>query len=174
MKNVFHNQDDFAVVGQEWIERLKSIARVHPLRRARLCLHRSDSDDVQEMVIAAHKSCLFRPHRHPEKTESFQIIEGRQIVLLFQPDGTPMQSIFLGPLPSGGQIAYRLCVPFFHTVLPIDEVVVYMETASGPFISDDAELAPWAPSSDDELKKYLMASALKTGVDEKLLLSASE
>jgi cupin fold WbuC family metalloprotein len=160
MQNVFHNHDDYAVVDSQWIDRLKSIALHSPLRRSRLCLHRSDDDRLHEMIIALARDCLFQPHRHPIKSESFHMIAGRLIIVIFRDDGTPTRTLLLTPPGEGGVVCYRLCTPAFHAVLPLDEVVVYHETTNGPFIKNDAVVAEWAPKSGDQLRAFLVRSAL--------------
>jgi cupin fold WbuC family metalloprotein len=160
MQNVFHNQDDYAVVDPQWIDRLKLIALQSPLRRSRLCLHRSDDDKLHEMIIALARDCLFQPHRHQVKSESFHMNAGRLIIVIFKDDGTPMRTLLLTPPGGGGVVCYRLCTPAFHAVLPLDEVVVYHETTNGPFIKNDAAVADWAPKSGEQLRAFLVRSAL--------------
>jgi cupin fold WbuC family metalloprotein len=111
MQNVFHNTDDFAQVGPDWIERLKSVARQSEQRRARLCLHRSNDDRLHEMIIALCSDCLFQPHRHPNKSESFHMIEGRVAIVIFDDAGTPLRSLLLTPPGQGGLLCYRMCTP---------------------------------------------------------------
>jgi cupin fold WbuC family metalloprotein len=160
MQNVFHNQDDYAVVDPQWIDRLMSVALQSPLRRSRLCLHRSDDDKLHEMIIALARDCLFQPHRHPVKSESFHMIAGRLIIVIFKEDGTPIRSLLLSPPGEGGVVCYRLCTPAFHAVLPLDEVVVYHEITNGPFIKNDAVIAEWAPKSGEPLRSFLVNAAL--------------
>jgi cupin fold WbuC family metalloprotein len=164
MQNVFHNQDDLAIVGPEWIDRLKMIALKSPLRRSRLCLHRSDDDKLHEMIIVLARDCLFRPHRHPSKTESFHMIDGRLAVIIFAHDGTPVRSVMLTPPGNGGAICYRLCTPMFHAVLPLDDVVVYHETTNGPFVENEAIMADWAPTAPVDLRAFLEKAAIGCGV----------
>ena len=160
IENVFHNHEDYAIVGPEWIDKLKSVALQSPQRRARLCLHRSDDDKLHEMIIALARDCLFRPHRHPVKSESFHMISGRLIVILFTDDGTPIRSLLLSPPGRGGVICYRLCTPAFHSVLPLDDVVVFHETTNGPYSKNGAVMAEWAPDEPDKLQSFLIKAAL--------------
>jgi cupin fold WbuC family metalloprotein len=160
MQNVFHNQEDYAVVGPEWIERLKSTALQSPLRRSRLCLHRSAEDRLHEMIVALARDCLFEPHCHPTKSESYHMIDGRAIFIIFKDDGSPARSLLLSPPGKGGAICYRLCTPAFHAVLPLDDVVVFHETTNGPFIKNDAMLSDWSPKSHDELQSFLVRAAM--------------
>ena len=160
MQNVFHNKEDYAVVGPEWIERLKTTALRSPLRRARLCLHRSDDDKLHEMIIALTRDCLFPPHRHIAKTESFHIIDGRLIIVIFKEDGTPIRSLFMAPTGPDGVLCYRMCTPSFHAVLPLDEVVIFHEVTNGPFVRNEVVLADWAPNTQDGLRSFLIRAAL--------------
>ena len=171
MINVFHNQDDFVLFGSDWIDRLRETAKQSSLRRARLCLHRSDDDLVQEMMIALSRDCLFSPHRHPTKNESIHMIEGRVIMILFNENGGPQTSFLLAPPSQHGLVAYRLCRSEFHTILPLDEVVIYHETTSGPFVPGEAVFAEWAPSDSAALKAFLVDAALKCGIPPSLLKS---
>lgn len=161
MNEVFYNKDDVASVGEDWIQFLKRRAQQSPMRRSRLCLHRSPADVVQEMIIVMCKDVLFRPHRHRAKTESFHMIEGLLDVVLFSDDGLPEQSIRMAPLGAGITFCYRLCVPQFHAVLPLSDFVIMHETTTGPWVQDGAEFAPWAPVETNALRAFLEDSAAK-------------
>lgn len=170
MQNVFHNADDIAVIGSDWIDRLKGIALTSPLKRARICLHRSDEDCVHEMIIALARDCLFPPHRHVAKNELFHMIEGRLGVVIFNDDGSTRRSFVLAPPGQQGSIAYRLGVSAFHAVLPLDDVVVYHETTNGPFVPGEAIIARWAPADPVALEKFLRGAARQGGISPELLI----
>ena len=172
IQNVFHNTDDIAVIGPDWISSLKQVALASPLRRARICLHRSNVDKVHEMIIALAKDCLFRPHRHQAKAESFHMIEGRLVVIIFNEDGTTRRSFLLTPPGQGDAVAYRLCSSAFHAVLPLDETVVYHETTEGPFVTGEAVFAPWAPSDPKLLTDFLRRAACEGGLSCDLFADA--
>lgn len=172
MQNVFHNTEDIAVIGSEWISRLQQVALASPLRRARICLHRSDADKVHEMIIALAKDCLFPPHRHRAKAESFHMIEGRLVVIIFNDDGTTRRSFILTPPGQGDAIAYRLGSSAFHAVFPLDETVVYHETTEGPFVRGEAIIAPWAPSESQLLENFLRRAACDGGISPELFRDA--
>ena len=142
LQNVFHNEHGFVGVGSDWIVRLKGVASDNPLRRARLCLHRSDDELLHEMIIALTRDCIFAPHRHEAKSESYHMIEGRMIFIMFENDGTPC---------AGG-------------VSKTARDGVYQETTTGPFKKGDATVAPWAPSDTHDLAAYLERAALSCGL----------
>jgi cupin fold WbuC family metalloprotein len=163
MTNVFHNKSDWVFVGEDWLHRLSEVARKSPLHRARLCLHRNEDDCVQEMVIAVTKDCLFRPHRHRAKSESFHIIKGELCILIFSDAGTPVECQVLGPPGQGRAFYYRLCIPAWHSILPLTETVVFHESTSGPFVPSEAEFAQFAPTEGPALKEFLVYSARSLG-----------
>lgn len=161
MNEVFHNRHDTAVVDQDCVRFLKQRAQNSPLRRSRFCLHRSPDDQVHEMIIVLCRDVLFPPHRHLAKTESFHMIEGFLDVVLFGDLGAPEQAIHMGPLGTGTNFCYRLCVPQFHAILPRSEFVVMHETTTGPFVQGDAEFAPWAPTEPNALRAFLEDSVAR-------------
>jgi cupin fold WbuC family metalloprotein len=167
--NVFHSVDDFTVVGPEWIERLKTVALQSPLRRSRLCLHQSEDDNLHEMIIAVARDCLFPPHRHISKVESYHMIQGRMVLIIFDDHGAPLRAMVLAPPGQDGVICYRLGKPLFHAILPLDDVVVFHEVTNGPFRRGEAILADWAPTAHDELGAFLAGSAAACGIDRALV-----
>lgn len=84
---VLHAREPITTVSSDLIGKLKGMALNAPLKRARLCLHLSTSDTVQEMVIALHETTYIRPHRHPTQSESFHMIEGSVLVAFFDDQG---------------------------------------------------------------------------------------
>jgi cupin fold WbuC family metalloprotein len=159
MKEVFRNNENLALVDENWITFLKERASNSLLRRSRLCLHRTHDDPVQQMIIVMCRDVLFRPHRHRAKHESYHMIEGLLDLIFFEDDGRPESAIRMGPLGSGAAFSHRLCVSRFHAVLPLSEFVVVHEITAGPWVEGDAEFGPWAPTDMDALRSFLEKSA---------------
>lgn len=164
MQNVFHNDQGYIGVGSEWIERLKKVALKSPLRRSRLCLHRSDDDLLHEMIIVLARDCIFKPHKHEAKSKSYHMIQGRMAFIMFADDGTPSRTTLLAPSGQQGTVYFRMSEPIYHAVLPLDEMVVYHETTNGPFKPGGATVAPWAPSEPDKLRDFLESTAISFGI----------
>ena len=101
MPTVFHNQENILEVGEDWLSRLKREAERADRRRARLCLHMSESESIQEMLIAFCRDAQIKPHRTLNKTESFHVVEGGMRVVMFHDDGTVDYSFEMGPPGSG-------------------------------------------------------------------------
>ena len=142
---VFVHSDKLIGIGIEEIAMLKTAAAQDLLGRARICLHRSHDDNVQEMVIAFTRNSYIRPHKHKNKSESFHIIEGTLLVVFFDDSGSVVKSISMGPPGSGRSFLLRSVDSPWHTVVPFSDLVVIHETTTGPFSPDDNEFAPWSP-----------------------------
>jgi cupin fold WbuC family metalloprotein len=140
----FPGQDIIAIHPRQLAD-LKTAAAAAPLRRARLCLHQSHHDAVQEMVIAFCRDTYNRPHRHRDKSESFHVIEGQVAVVFFDDEGNVTHRIHLGPPTEGGPFLYRLCSNRWHAVIPLTDFVILHETTAGPFDPNHTEFAPWSP-----------------------------
>ena len=141
--------DDIAVVPTSIVPALKEAALRDPLKRARVCLHRSTADPLHQMIIAHHRDTYTRPHRHRNKAESFNMIEGRLMVVFFDDAGTVTRHLTLGTPGSAEPSIYRLSPGTWHTVLPLTEYVVFHEITSGPFVQGESEVASWAPDESD-------------------------
>lgn len=115
------------------------------LGRTRLCAHGRLEDPLHEMIIALKRGSYVRPHRHEGKSESFHIIEGEGSLVLFTDSGSVTDWIALGDFASGKAFFTRLSQGVFHTLFVESARLLIHETTNGPFRSDDAIQAPWAP-----------------------------
>ncbi len=145
--SVLYAREVVTTVSDDIVTKLKSMALAVPLKRARLCLHLSKEDAVQEMVIALHRDTYIRPHRHAGKSESFHMIEGEVLIGFFDEAGEIQQTVHL---TSSGKrpFLYRLSAPLWHTVIPLTEFAVFQEVTMGPFSA--SEFPVWEPENQPE------------------------
>jgi cupin fold WbuC family metalloprotein len=136
-------------VSERVIEILKDSARANSKRRARFCAHPSPDADQHDMLIVSHRDTYVTPHRHLDKSESFTILEGSACVLLFAEDGTLEQVQNMGAPASGRPFFYRMPPRQFHSLAIESELLVFLESAKGPFRASAMENASWAPGPDD-------------------------
>jgi len=156
---IFHNTQDIAEIGREWYEKLKRHALDAPNRQARLCLHHSPDDALQEMIIVLHRDAVVRPHRHRRKVETYHVIFGDIIVLLFDDLGQPIRLVRMGDAGTEKTHVYRLAAPIWHSVVIRSEFAAIHEITNGPYRAEEREFAPWAPADEGELRAFLAASA---------------
>ena len=155
-EEVLFTIDDVVKVDANDIEELKQKAKHNRRKRIRLCAHKGLDDSIHEMVIVHEKSCYIRPHKHINKTESFHIIEGSVVIILFDEDGQINKIIPMGDYASGRKFFYRLPPSHYHTLMIQSDVLVFHEITNGPFNPDDTVWANWAPeeTAEDKVSEY--------------------
>ena len=148
-EDVLVADERMVTVSREDVERLKAGARQNARQRIRFCAHQDVNDAVHEMLIVHLQGAYVRPHKHLRKTESFHVIEGLGDVVIFDEAGHITDVIRVGEYASGERFYYRMAEARYHTILIRSEVLVFHETANGPFRRSDAAFAPWAPEEMD-------------------------
>ncbi|MBF0447829.1 MAG: cupin fold metalloprotein, WbuC family [Magnetococcales bacterium] len=145
-EEVLYTDRAITCVGGAFVTELKKRAMQTGRKRIRLCTHPHAGDLLHEMLIVLHRQTYVPPHSHPDKSESFHLIEGALDVVLFDEAGRPQSAI---PMAHSSQAVfyYRLSDSRFHTVLPQSEWVVFHETTNGPFRPEQTVMAPWAPGN---------------------------
>ena len=166
MSSVLTATDDIVVVNAETLQTLKELAATAPLKRSRLCLHRTSEDPIQEMVIAFARDSYVRVHRHRNKSESFHILAGSLEVVFFDDEGRETRRIQLGEPGTGRSSLYRLSCDAWHTVLIESEFAIIHETTNGPFVPSEAEFANWAPDGSDPNASIAFLTHLRDGKSE--------
>jgi cupin fold WbuC family metalloprotein len=152
MTAVFRNIGPIIEVDDATIDMLIEASGTEPKRRARLNLHNSDDDLIHEMIIAFRKDSLNMPHRHVGKSESMHVILGNVDVVIFDNEGHETRRVKLSDssLRRIHPSIFRMAAPLWHTVIPIDDVVVVHETTNGPFVpGKNMEIPPWAPQESE-------------------------
>jgi len=123
-------------------------------KNLRICLHDGPQALLHEMIILQRKGKYYRPHKHLNKGETFCILEGRMGIFSFNDEGGVIDSCILDPKDS---VIYKVKANMYHAVMPISELVVYLEVKLGPFHSAHDSIFPsWASDGTDaqEIKKY--------------------
>jgi len=141
------------------VQFLKDRADVQPddgehLKKARLCTHPSaDYLGFHEMLIAMQKGLYIRPHRHHGKGESFNVIEGDAMFVVFNDRGDIEDQ---WRLSRRGVFYHRVPELNWHTIIPLTDFFVVHEVTEGPFLPKSMEWAMWAPEADgDEAGAYV-------------------
>lgn len=106
----------------------------------RICLHKNSSSIHHDMIILQKKNNFYRPHKHLKKGETYHIIFGSMICLLFNNKGKILKKCFLKK-----DNIFRTPVNTFHTMIPTSRYVIYHESKLGPFLKKRDSIFPkWA------------------------------
>jgi len=154
---VYQAEGEVVWATRENVDFLKERAAESQRRRARMLAHPGSDDSIHEMLVVLARDNYIHPHIHPNKTESFHMVEGRMNVILFHEDGEILEVVRMGDTTSGLPFFYRQTRPIYHTIIPLTEFVAFNEVTPGPFDASDLKLAEWAPAEgpDGKLKAYI-------------------
>lgn len=139
------------------VEDLKVRASNSPRKRSRLCVHTTATDRIHEMLIVLDKETYIAPHKHLNKTESFQVVEGEADIIIFDDNGLIQKRISLAPYPMKQAFYYRLNKSLYHSLIVKSPYFVFCETTNGPYFLKETIFAKWAPSEKSDcqkIKKY--------------------
>lgn len=142
--------DDFAaVVGVKEIEVLRNAVRNTSKRRARINAHPDSADELHEMIIAIERGSYIRPHIHPNKSESFHIVEGAVDLVFFDEAGEIIRVLPLAAPGGTEAFYYRMSRPFYHTLIIRSDILIVHEITNGPFLPEATVFGSFAPPDTD-------------------------
>ncbi len=133
------NCSDLITITNADIENIKIEATLSKNRRARYCLHPSNTDVVHQMIIAFCSNSIIPIHRHIEKSESFHVIEGELELLFYSDKGELEETVRLGTPGTGLPFIHRLENKRWHTINILSEFAVIHEITTGPFNPEEKE-----------------------------------
>lgn len=148
-EEVLFAKDQAITISRLDMEELKRRAKRNDRNRIRLCAHTDTSHILHEMFIVHTKDTYIRPHKHLERAESFQLIEGSAKVVFFDEEGDAVETVQMGDFSSGYAFYYRMDTPRYHTLVIDSDVLVFYECTSGPFDRNKTVFAPWSPEESD-------------------------
>lgn len=143
-----------------------------PRLRMNLNFHRTLDENPHRFLNAMLRGTYVRPHRHlfPPKAESFVLLEGAVLFLIFDEGGEIASGrILVAPSLSANVAAFRrmsenvrtefradsawgvdLDPGLWHTLLPLSERALIFEVKPGPYEkAGDKEFPGWAPAEKD-------------------------
>jgi cupin fold WbuC family metalloprotein len=153
---VLISSDKYSLLDRDFIGTLKKMTDKSTRKRIRICIHKNDREIVQEMFIVHMKDAYVRPHKHLQKSESLQIIEGVADIIFFNDKGDVTKVIHMGDYVSGKTFYYKIDKPIYHSMIIKSKYLVFHEVTKGPFQRSESVFAPWAPADTeiDKVSKY--------------------
>ena len=156
MPEVIKNSKELLFINSEIVAQIKNEAQQSSRLMARLLMHLSHEDPVQEMLIAMGRECVVTPNRSVGQSESLQVVEGELLLVVFNDNGEPIQKVEMGSPGSGKTFLYRLCSTPWHTMIPLTKMVVVHETLQGPFKNSSEPLPDWIPVDSAGMRQFML------------------
>lgn len=137
----FYSKKEITVIDSGILSELRRIG-LEKGENVRISLHNSVDDDLHNMMIFQHNGTYTRPHKHILKSETYHIIEGNAVLVVFNEDGTVRERI---DMAIGKTLLCRVGKNCYHTIVPTTEYVIFHESRPGPFLREsDSIFAPWS------------------------------
>lgn len=139
----------------ELIDKVVSEARQSPRRRMNYNFHPELSDPVQRLLNALEPWTYIRPHKHTTKEESFVLLSGTVLAVVFNNDGTIRDHAILSR--ETGILGIEFEENCFHMLTSLETGSVVFEIKEGPFVPHtEGSSASWAPlEGTPEAREFL-------------------
>ncbi|MBI4892753.1 MAG: WbuC family cupin fold metalloprotein [Acidobacteria bacterium] len=141
---------DIQLITRTLFEEVRKQAEQSPRRRMNHNFHASMEDNPHPFLNVLLKGTYCRPHRHldPPKAESWVLLSGAALLLIFDDAGTVTGRY---RLEAGGEVCGIDVAPgVWHTVCALTEWAVIYEVKPGPWApATDKAFAEWAPEEGD-------------------------
>lgn len=159
-KEVCYATNKVVKISKKHIQLFKKKASYNKPQKIRLCAHKDINDRLHEMFIIFGKETYIRPHKHPNKSVSYHIVEGSADVVLFNEAGNLVDVVQMGNYSSRRIFYFRIEDPYYYAPIPRSSFLVFHEITNGPFSKSHTVFAPWAPEEIDNaavkvFKKHL-------------------
>lgn len=144
----------------ELIESVVADARKSPRLRMNYNFHPELNDPVQRLLNALEPWTYIRPHNHTTKEESFVLLRGSVLAVVFYDDGTIRDHAVLSQ--STGILGCEFEENTFHMLTSLETGSVVYEIKEGPFVPHtEGSSAPWAPEEGTPEAKVFLAKVFE-------------
>ncbi len=94
------------LITADLVESIAAQAQASPRRRKNYNFHDSDTDNPHRFLNVFLEGSYVRPHRHrtPPKAESFVVLSGQMVAVVFEDDGRIASGHLLGDGPFAGKL----------------------------------------------------------------------
>lgn len=92
---------------------------------SRICLHKSINDKHQEMIILQKKYKFFPPKKNSKSDQTFLILKGKLLILIFDNKGKIKSKTLLHPKKT---FLTRVKKNTYHCDVPLSNYSIHMET----------------------------------------------
>ena len=135
-------------------------ARVSPRMRMNYNFHPELSDPVQRLLNALEPWTYIRPHKHTTKEESFVLLRGTALAVVFNDDGSIRDHAVLSQ--ANGILGIEFEENSYHMLTALETGTVVYEIKEGPFVPHtEGSSASWAPQEGTPGAKDFLAKVFE-------------
>ncbi len=151
-------------IDNKLIDTVIAQAKESPRLRMNYNFHPDLSDPVQRLINALEPWTYIRPHKHYSKEESFVLLRGTVLAVVFNDDGTIRDHFVLNA--ATGNLGVEFEENFFHMLTALESGSAVYEIKEGPFVPHtEGSSAPWAPQEGtSEAKSFLISVFNRLGI----------
>ncbi len=139
---------DCAYADRTLVEGLQRYAAGRPNQRGRVLFHGDENDGLHEMLIAARGMTVWPPHINEGGAKSWTVLDGAIAYVQYTSPGDIVDLRRLACDEADVPSFFRLSAERWHTIVPLSEMPVYLETKRGPHRR--TRFAEWGPQSQDD------------------------
>lgn len=139
------------LITETLLDEVTEQARKSPRLRMNHNFHESMEAPIHRMLNALEPGTYLIPHRHPDKEETYLVLRGSLIAILFDEEGEVINKVTLNP--KMGNYGIEIPAGTWHGIVVLEPGTVIYEIKQGPFSPLTPEnLASWAPAPTDREK----------------------
>ena len=149
-KSLSYHFDGISYLSQDILNELKCTGKKvnSPVR---ISLHNSPEEDLHNMVIFAPRIQDIHVHKHLTKSETYHLVEGEMVILLFTEKGTLQKTIFLS---KNKNLICRVPKNTYHANIVFSDYVIFHESRKGPFTKGGDSIIPeWNKQINQKIPK---------------------
>jgi len=151
-------------IDMDLLNEVSAKAKLSPRLRMNHNFHPELNDPVQRLLNALEPWTYIRPHKHVLKEESFVLLRGTVLAIIFNDDGTIRDHFILNS--SIGHLGVEFEENTYHMLTALEPDSVVYEIKEGPYIPHtEGSSAPWSPQEGTpDGKKFLAGIFAELGL----------
>jgi len=146
-------------IDSKLLDEVTARAKASPRLRMNHNFHPELSDPVQRLLNALEPWTYIRPHKHTTKEESFVLLRGTVLAVVFNDNGTIRDHCVMNA--AAGNLGVEFEENSFHMLTSLEPGSVVYEIKEGPFVPhSEGSSAPWAPQEGTPEARGFLARIL--------------
>ena len=129
---VYYVKKSNTEISNNSIDMFKKLLKKNKQNILRVCFHKNDKEQINEMLIITRGNFSNDPHRQKKSSISYNILKGKLNVNIYNNKKKIIKKYLLGERKNDLKFL-RLKANIFRSISCIGKYTVFMETSCGPF-----------------------------------------